>query len=47
VMPYSLIGVKGAAVGTAAESPDGYLRLGRNPDDRSLAAAVDWLEISQ
>ncbi len=47
VMPYSLIGVKGAAVGTAAESPDGYLRLGRNPDDRSLAVAVDWLEISQ
>ncbi len=46
-MPYSLIGVKGAAVGTAAESPDGYLRLGRNPDDRSLAVAVDWLEISQ
>ncbi len=46
-MPYSLIGVKGAVVGTAAESPDGYLRLGRNPDDRSLAVAVDWLEIAQ
>ncbi len=47
VMPYSLIGVKGAAVGTAAESTDGYLRLGRNPDARSLAAAVDWLEIGE
>ncbi len=46
-MPYSLIGVKGAAVGAAAESPDGYLRLGRNPDDRSLAVAVDWVEISR
>ena len=46
-MPVSLVGVKGAAVGTAAQSPDGYLRLGRNPDDRSLAAAVDWLEISE
>ncbi len=46
-MPYSLIGVKGAAVGTAAESTDGYLRLGRTPDTRSLSAAVDWVEISQ
>ncbi len=46
-MPVSLVGVKSAAVGTAAESPDGYLRLGRNPDDRSLAVAVDWVEISR
>ena len=46
--PYSLIGIKGAAPGTAQEtSGDGYLRLGANPDTRPLAIAVDWVEIKK
>jgi hypothetical protein len=45
-IPYSLIGLKGAPPGTAAEATDdAYLRLGANPDTRPLSAAVDWLEI--
>lgn len=47
-VPYSLIGVKGAAPGNGMEiSGEAYLRLGRNPDTRSLAVAVDWLEIQK
>ncbi len=42
--PFSAIGVKGAAPGTAAQAT--YLRLGANPDARSLAAAVDRVVIS-
>jgi len=42
--PFSAIGVKGAAPGTAAQSA--YLRLGANPDTRPLAAAVDRVVIS-
>ena len=41
-----LIGVKGAVPGSALEmhGPEGaYLRLGRNPDRRTLTVAVDWL----
>jgi len=45
-IPYSLIGIKGAAPGTAQEaSGDAYLRLGAIPDTRPLAVAVDWVEI--
>lgn len=48
--PYAMIGVQGAAPGTALESvPDqgnAYLRLGHNPDRRPLSAAFDWLEWS-
>lgn len=48
VAPYSLIGVKEAAPGSALEaSGQAYLRLGRNPDTRPLAAAVDWVEIKK
>jgi hypothetical protein len=40
---FSVIGVKGTAVGAALQSVDGneaFLRLGLNPDRRTLAAAV-------
>jgi hypothetical protein len=44
---YAVIGVQGAAPGTAAESAPAsgtaYLRLGRNPDRRTLAAAFAWI----
>ena len=42
---HAFIGVRGAAAGSALElvaAPNAWLRLGRNPDRRSLAAAVDW-----
>jgi hypothetical protein len=44
---YALIGVKGAAPGSALESggDDAYLRLA--PDRRSLSAAVDWLRFER
>jgi len=46
-VPYSLIGVKGADVGTAHEvSGEAYIRLGHVPDVRPLALAVDWMEIT-
>ncbi len=47
---HALIGVKGAPPGTALEwSGEGnsYLRIGRNPDRRTLAAAVDWLSLEK
>jgi hypothetical protein len=47
--PFSAIGVKGAPAGTTLQaSGEGtaYLRLGRSPDTRPLAAAVDWVSIS-
>ncbi len=43
-----LIGVKGAAAGTAAEvsgQEGAYLRLAS--DRRSLAAAVDWVRLEE
>jgi len=48
--PFSAIGVKGAAPGSglvAAGDGSAYLRLGAVPDDRPLAAAVDWMEIKK
>ncbi len=47
LVPYSLIGVKGTSPGTAVEKfgEDAYIRLGRSPDIRPLAVAVDWVEI--
>ncbi|NOZ28175.1 MAG: hypothetical protein GXP39_09015 [Chloroflexi bacterium] len=45
---HALIGVKGAPPGSAAEvvrSGGAYLRIGRNPDRRALAAAVDWVRL--
>jgi hypothetical protein len=52
VPPWSAIGLKGAAPGTALHINGGdagtaYLRLGAVPDDRTLAAAVDWVTISR
>jgi len=47
---YAFIGIKGARPGTAVEvegKGDAYLRLGRNPDTRPLAAAVDWVRIQR
>ncbi|MDH7485165.1 MAG: interleukin-like EMT inducer domain-containing protein [Anaerolineae bacterium] len=47
---HALIGVKGAAPGTALElvaAPNAWLRLGRNPDRRPLAAAVDWVRVER
>ncbi len=51
VMPdasHAIIGVKGAPPGSAAEvvqAGGAYLRIGRNPDRRPLAAAVDWVRL--
>jgi hypothetical protein len=52
IPPFSAIGVKGAAAGSAVLATDSgegsaYLRLGAGPDDRTLAAAVDWLTIAK
>jgi hypothetical protein len=47
--PFSVIGVKGARVGTALQAvgeSGGYLRLGGNADTRNLAAAVAQVTIS-
>ena len=47
---FSIIGVQGATPGSAAlvVDPNGaYLRIGLEPDRRSLAAAVDWVAIEQ
>lgn len=45
---FSIIGVQGAQPGSAALTidPNGaYLRIGLDPDRRSLAGAVDWVHI--
>ncbi len=45
---HALVGVKGTSPGTASEvfsATTAYLRLGRNPDRRTLAAAVAWLQV--
>ncbi|MBV7331232.1 hypothetical protein KFU94_23945 [Chloroflexi bacterium TSY] len=45
---FSIIGLQGREPGSAATvlHPDGaYLRIGLNSDRRTLAAAVDWVEI--
>jgi len=47
---HALIGVKGAAPGSAVElvsTPNAWLRLGRHPDRRPLAAAVDWVKVER
>ncbi|MCB0165095.1 MAG: hypothetical protein KDI79_12765 [Anaerolineae bacterium] len=48
--PFSAIGVKGAAGGSALQAQGegaAYLRLGLSPDTRSLAAAIDTITITQ
>ena len=44
---HALVGIQGAASGTAAEviAPDAYLRVAG--DFRTLAAAVDWVELDR
>jgi hypothetical protein len=47
--PFSAIGVKDAPPGSALQAAGegtAYLRLGRNPDTRPLAVAVDWVVIA-
>lgn len=47
---FSIIGVRGATPGSAALIVDpnaAYLRIGLDPDRRSLVAAVDWVEIAK
>ncbi|HEX9923628.1 MAG TPA: interleukin-like EMT inducer domain-containing protein, partial [Anaerolineae bacterium] len=52
VPPWSAVGLKGATSGAALHISGGdagtaYLRLGAVPDDRTLAAAVDWVTVSR
>jgi hypothetical protein len=47
---FSIVGVQGAQPGSAALTVDpasAYMRIGLDPDRRSLAAAVDWVEIGE
>lgn len=46
---YAFIGVKGSAPGSGLEKEgeDVYLRLGYNPDSRTLAAAVDFIRLER
>jgi hypothetical protein len=50
--PFAALGVKGAPAGTALQTTannkdTAYLRLGRSPDTRNLAAAVDKITITK
>ena len=47
---HALIGVKGASPGSGVEllgEPNAWVRRGRNPDRRTLGAAVDWVRIGR
>jgi hypothetical protein len=47
-LSHALIGVKGAAPGTALEGSgegNSYLQVGRNPDDRTLSVAFDYVDL--
>jgi hypothetical protein len=47
-LSHAIIGVKGAAAGTALEASgegNSYLHVGRNPDDRTLSVAVDYVNL--
>lgn len=46
---HAIIGVKGATPGTVPEASaegNSYLRVGRNPDDRTLSVAFDYVNIT-
>jgi hypothetical protein len=48
-LSHALIGVKGAAPGTALEASgegNSYLHVGRNPDDRTLSVALDYVHLA-
>jgi hypothetical protein len=45
---HAILGVKGAVPGSALEASGGgnsYLHVGRNPDDRTLSVAVDYVDL--
>jgi hypothetical protein len=45
-LSHAIIGVKGATSGTASEASgegNSYLHVGRNPDDRTLSVALDYV----
>jgi hypothetical protein len=47
---FAVIGVAGAAAGSAAQVVDGadaFVRVSLNQDRRELAAAVDWVEVAR
>ncbi len=47
-LSHTIIGVKGAAPGTALEATgegNSYLQVGKNPDERTLALAVDFVSL--
>jgi hypothetical protein len=47
-LSHGLIGVKGATAGSALEASgegNSYLHVGRNPDDRTLSVALDYVNI--
>lgn len=47
-LSHAIIGVKGAAPGTALEATgegNSYLHVGKNPDERTLALAVDFVSL--
>jgi hypothetical protein len=47
-LSHAIIGVKGAALGTALEASaegNSYLHVGKNPDDRTLSVALDYVNI--
>jgi hypothetical protein len=47
-LSHAIIGVKGAAAGTALEAAsegNSYLHVGKNPDERTLSVAVDYVNV--
>jgi len=49
-LSHAIIGVKGAAPGTALEATgeeNSYLHVGKNPDQRTLALAVDFVSLTK
>jgi hypothetical protein len=47
-LSHAIIGVKGAGPGTALEASgdaNSYLHVGKNPDERTLAVAVDYVDL--
>jgi hypothetical protein len=49
-LSHAIIGVKGAAPGTALEAAgegNSYLHVGKNPDKRTLAVAIDFVSLTK
>ena len=49
-LSHAIIGMKGAAPGTALEATgegNSYLHVGKNPDERTLALAVDFVSLTK